>query len=79
MQLKRISLAALAILECAQLSGCASIARGITEAVMAGRGQGGHTQVLGAQPPPFVLQKSLGDFAVTYEINAYCDQPSAMA
>lgn len=31
------------------------------------------------QPPPFVLQKSLGDFAVTYEINAYCDQPSAMA
>ncbi len=31
------------------------------------------------QPPPFVLQKALGDFAVTYEINAYCDQPSAMA
>ncbi len=31
------------------------------------------------QPAPFVLQKSLGDFAVTYEINAYCDQPSAMA
>ncbi|MCI0732284.1 MAG: mechanosensitive ion channel family protein [Methylococcaceae bacterium] len=30
------------------------------------------------QPPPFVLQKSLGDFAVNYEINVYCDQPSAM-
>jgi len=25
------------------------------------------------QPPPFVLKKSLGDFAVTYEINAYCN------
>jgi small-conductance mechanosensitive channel len=30
------------------------------------------------QPPPFVLQKSLGDFAVTYEINVYCDQPQSM-
>lgn len=30
------------------------------------------------QPAPFVLQRSLGDFAVTYEINAYCDEPSAM-
>jgi small-conductance mechanosensitive channel len=30
------------------------------------------------QPSPFVLQKSLGDFAVTYEINVYCDKPSAM-
>src|SRR5499426_2551850 len=29
-------------------------------------------------PPPFVLQKSLGDFAVTYEINVYCDQPQSM-
>ncbi len=29
-------------------------------------------------PPPFVLQKSLGDFCVTYEINVYCDQPSSM-
>jgi small-conductance mechanosensitive channel len=28
-------------------------------------------------PKPFVLQKELGDFAVTYEINAYCDQPRA--
>lgn len=30
------------------------------------------------QPPPFVLKKSLGEFCVTYEINAYCDQPSSM-
>jgi small-conductance mechanosensitive channel len=29
-------------------------------------------------PPPFVLQKALGDFAVTYEINVYCDQPQSM-
>lgn len=29
-------------------------------------------------PKPFVLQKELGDFAVTYEINAYCANPSAM-
>ncbi|NWG28368.1 MAG: mechanosensitive ion channel [Ignavibacteriaceae bacterium] len=28
--------------------------------------------------PPFVLQKSLGDFAVLYEINAYCNNPSIM-
>jgi small-conductance mechanosensitive channel len=31
------------------------------------------------QPPPFVLQKALGDFAVTYELNVYCDNPSGMA
>lgn len=31
-----------------------------------------------AKPEPFVLQKGLGDFSVTYEINAYCDQPQAM-
>jgi small-conductance mechanosensitive channel len=30
-------------------------------------------------PAPFVLQKSLGDFCVTYEINAHCDDPHAMA
>ena len=30
-------------------------------------------------PKPFVLQKSLGDFAVTYELNAYCNDPRAMA
>ena len=27
------------------------------------------------EPPPYVLQKALGDFAITYEINVYCDQP----
>jgi small-conductance mechanosensitive channel len=27
---------------------------------------------------PFVLQKALGDFFVTYEINVYCDTPQAM-
>ena len=31
------------------------------------------------EPAPFVLQKSLGDFAVTYELNAYCDDPTRMA
>lgn len=31
-----------------------------------------------SKPPPFVLQKALGDFAVTYEINVYCDDPRAM-
>jgi len=30
------------------------------------------------EPAPFVLQKSLGDFAVTYELNAYCDDPQRM-
>ena len=30
------------------------------------------------EPKPFVLQKELGDFAVTYEINAYCNEPRAM-
>jgi small-conductance mechanosensitive channel len=30
------------------------------------------------EPPPFVLQKSLGDFAVTYEINVYCETPRSM-
>jgi small-conductance mechanosensitive channel len=31
------------------------------------------------EPPPFVLQTSLGDFAVTHEINVYCDRPQEMA
>ena len=31
------------------------------------------------EPPPFVLQKSLGDFCVVYEINVYCDAPAEMA
>ncbi len=30
------------------------------------------------EPPPFVMHKTLGDFYVTYEINAYCDDPQAM-
>ena len=30
------------------------------------------------EPPPFVLQKGLGDFCVTYEINVYCAEPQAM-
>ncbi|MGB5062961.1 MAG: mechanosensitive ion channel domain-containing protein [Candidatus Competibacter sp.] len=31
------------------------------------------------QPAPFVLKTTLGDFAVTYELNAYCKDPQAMA
>jgi small-conductance mechanosensitive channel len=38
-----------------------------------------HTPGLLRNPPPFVLQKSLDQFSVTYEINAYCDNPQAMA
>jgi len=30
------------------------------------------------EPPPFILQKSLDDFAVSYELNVYCDKPLAM-
>ncbi len=30
------------------------------------------------EPQPFVLQKALGDFCVTYEINVYCTEPQAM-
>jgi small-conductance mechanosensitive channel len=36
------------------------------------------TPALLRKPAPFVLQQSLGDFAVTYELNVYCDNPSAM-
>lgn len=36
------------------------------------------TPELQREPPPFVLQKALGDFAVTYELNVYCDDPSQM-
>jgi small-conductance mechanosensitive channel len=36
------------------------------------------TRGLLKQPAPFVLQKALGDFAVTYEINVYCDNAQAM-
>ena len=31
-----------------------------------------------AQPAPFIRQKSLGTFAVEYEINGYCNDPPAM-
>ena len=30
------------------------------------------TPGLAMEPRPFVLQKKLGDFAVTYELNVYC-------
>lgn len=30
------------------------------------------------EPKPFVLQQALGDFAVTYEINVYCDNAQMM-
>jgi small-conductance mechanosensitive channel len=36
------------------------------------------TPGLRTAPPPFVRQSSLGDFAVTYEINAYCGDAQAM-
>ena len=36
------------------------------------------TEGLLKDPPPFVLKHSLGDFAITYEINAYCDDASRM-
>lgn len=32
-----------------------------------------------SDPEPFVLQKSLGDFAVTYELNVYCSEAQSMA
>ena len=31
------------------------------------------------KPKPFVLQKALGDYAVTYELNAHCTNPKNMA
>jgi small-conductance mechanosensitive channel len=31
-----------------------------------------------SKPEPFVLEKSLGDFCVTYELNVYCDKASEM-
>jgi small-conductance mechanosensitive channel len=36
------------------------------------------TPGLGAAPKPFVILKKLGDFAVVYELNAPCDDPSRM-
>jgi len=34
------------------------------------------TEGLLKDPPPFVLQRALGDFAITYEINVYCTDTS---
>jgi small-conductance mechanosensitive channel len=38
----------------------------------------GRTEGLLKNPPPFVNQTALGDFAVTYEINVHCDAPIRM-
>jgi small-conductance mechanosensitive channel len=37
------------------------------------------TQGLLREPPPFILQKSLDDFYVSYELNVYTDNPLKMA
>lgn len=37
------------------------------------------TQGLLREPPPFILQTSLDDFYVTYELNVYTDKPLEMA
>jgi small-conductance mechanosensitive channel len=37
------------------------------------------TPGLRESPPPFVLQTSLGDFAINYELNVYSGDPHAMA
>jgi small-conductance mechanosensitive channel len=37
-----------------------------------------HTAGLLKEPKPFVLQKALGDFCVTYEVNVYCDNAHGM-
>lgn len=39
----------------------------------------GRTSGLLAKPKPFVLQQALGDFAVTYELNAHCTDANNMA
>ena len=36
------------------------------------------TQGLGGEPRPFVFEKQLGEFAVTYELNVYCTNVNAM-
>jgi len=36
------------------------------------------TKGLLTKPAPFVLQTALNDFHVSYQLNAYCDHPSAM-
>ncbi len=42
-------------------------------------GAAGATSHILAEPAPFVLQTSLDDFYVSYEINAYTDRPKIMA
>lgn len=37
------------------------------------------TQSVARDPPPFVLQRNLGNFAVEYELNAYCNDASLRA
>lgn len=39
----------------------------------------GRTPGVSREPVPYVLLKKLGDFAVTYELNAYTHDPSTMA
>lgn len=39
---------------------------------------GNRTPGLLKNPAPFILQQSLGDFCVTYELNVYCDRPHEM-
>ncbi len=36
------------------------------------------TEGIAKEPKPFVLQKTLGDFCVTYEVNVYCADAQAM-
>jgi small-conductance mechanosensitive channel len=36
------------------------------------------TPGLASEPRPFVLQRKLGDFAVTYELNVYCNHATTM-
>ncbi len=38
----------------------------------------GRTPGIRREPPPFVFQRSLGDFYVEYELNAFTDNPLAM-
>jgi small-conductance mechanosensitive channel len=38
----------------------------------------GRTADLKRSPQPFVLEKALGDFAVTYELNAFCKTPEKL-
>jgi small-conductance mechanosensitive channel len=36
------------------------------------------TEGLASEPPPFVLEKALREFAVIYELNVYCQDPQRM-